>query len=184
MELIATTDQQLHHLGRHKPNLGPYFAGVFASDRLPSRPLHDRPRGYIMNLNTHDQPGSHWIALWTDNEMCSVVDSFAIPLHLYEPLVLFDWLTEHFDVYEKSHHALQAVDSQAHGLYTLMFLVHMSVGGNLDTFVDLFSRHDFVKNDHRVAQWFQHLVEDDLKWYDLHNVRQSNDMPICFFEML
>jgi len=28
MELIATSDQQLRHLGYHDPDLAPYFAGV------------------------------------------------------------------------------------------------------------------------------------------------------------
>lgn len=159
MELIATTDQQLRHLGSHDPNLAPYFVGVFPSDRLPSHPIRDRPRGYIVNIDTHDQPGSQWIALWTNDRACTVMGSFAISLPMYEPHALLDWLTDHFEGYESNRHAMQAVDSQACGLYILMFLVHMSVGGSLDTFADIFSRHDFVKNDRRVAQWFQHLVE-------------------------
>ena len=184
MELIATTDQQLRHLGRHEPNLAPYFAGMFASDRLPTHPIRDRPRGYIVNIDTHDQPGSHWIALWTDDEMCPVMDSFSIPLHMYEPPNLFDWLTDHFDVYEKNRHAMQAMDSQACGLYDLMFLVHMSVGGTLDTFADMFSHHDFVKNDRRVAQWFHHLVEENLTWHCLNRFGQTNEVPLRLMEML
>ena len=54
MELIATSDQQLRHLGYHDPDLAPYFAGVFPSDRLPARPVEDAPRGYIVNIDTHD----------------------------------------------------------------------------------------------------------------------------------
>ena len=56
MELIATRDQQLRHLGYHDPDLAPYFAGVFPSDRLPARPIEDGPRGYIVNIDMHDQP--------------------------------------------------------------------------------------------------------------------------------
>ena len=63
MELIATSDQQLRHLGYRDPDLAPYFAGVFASDRLPARPVEDEPRGYIVNIDTHDQAGSYWVAL-------------------------------------------------------------------------------------------------------------------------
>ena len=73
---------------------------------------------------------------------------------------------------------MQAVDSQACGLYALMFLVHMSVGGTLDTFADIFSRHDFVKNDRRVAQWFQHLVERDLTWHRFKRFGQANYVPV------
>ena len=49
MELIATSDQQLRHLGYHDPDLALYFAGVFPSDRLPARPIEEGPRGYIVN---------------------------------------------------------------------------------------------------------------------------------------
>ena len=96
MELIATSDKQLPHLGYHDPDLVPYFAGVFPSDRLPTRPEEDEPLGYIVNIDTHDQPGSHWVALWTNDGYCTVMDSFGIPLPMYKPHDLFDWLTHHF----------------------------------------------------------------------------------------
>ena len=67
MELIATSDQQLRHLGYQDPDLAPYFAAVFPSDRLPARPIKDGPRGYIVNIDMHDQLGSHWVALWTND---------------------------------------------------------------------------------------------------------------------
>ena len=51
MELIATSDQQLRHLGYHDLDLAPYFAGVFAIDRHPTRPVEDGPRGYIVNID-------------------------------------------------------------------------------------------------------------------------------------
>ena len=90
------------------------------------------------------------------------MDSFAILLPMHAPHDLLDWLTEPFEGLERNGHAMQAVDSQSCGLYALMFLVHLSVGGTLDTFMDIFSGHDFVKNDRRLALWFQHLVERDL----------------------
>ena len=147
MELIATSDQQLRHLGYHDPDLAPYFDGVFPSDRLRARPVEEGPRGYIVNIDTRDQPGSHWVALRTHDGGCTVMDSFAIPLPMYKPHDLLDWLTHHFQGFESNGHAIQAVDSQACSLYAPMFLIHMSVGGTLDTFMNIFSRHDFVKND-------------------------------------
>ena len=54
MELIAMSDQQLRHLGYHNPDLALYFAWLFPSDRLPTRPVDDRPRGYIVNIDTHN----------------------------------------------------------------------------------------------------------------------------------
>ena len=106
MELIATSDQQLRHLGYHDADLAPYFAGVFPSDRLPARPVDERPRGYMVNIDTHDQPGSHWVALWTHDGGCTVMDSFAIPLAMYKPHDLLNWLTHHFQGFESNGHAI------------------------------------------------------------------------------
>ena len=93
----------------------------------------------------HDQPGSHWVALWTNDGGCTVMDSFAIPLAMYKPHHLLDWLIHNFEGFESNGHAIQAVDGQACGLYALMFLIHMSIGGTLGTFMNIFSRHDFFE---------------------------------------
>ena len=109
---------------------------------------------------------------------------FCHPLAMYKPHDLLDWLTHHFEGFESNGHAIQAVDSQACGLHALMFLIHMSVGGTLDTFMNIFNRHDFVKNDRRVAQWFQHLVERDMTWHRFKQFRQANHVPVRLLDMV
>ena len=112
------------------------------------------------------------------------MDSFAIPLAMYKPHDLLDWLTHHFQGFESNGHAIQAVDSNACGLYAVMFLKHMSVGGTLDTFMNIFSRHDFVKNDRRVVQWFQNLVERDMTWHRFKQFRRANHVPVRLLDMV
>ena len=56
MELVPTTDEQLRHLAEDDPHLGPHFAGVFASDRLPRLPIRDRAQGYIVNVDLRIVP--------------------------------------------------------------------------------------------------------------------------------
>ena len=146
--------------------------------------MKDEPCGYIVNIDTQDQPGSYWVALWTNNGGCTVMDSFAIPFPMYKPSNLFDWLMYHFEGFESNGHTIQAIGSQACGLYALMFLIHMSVGGTLDTFMNIFSRHDFVKNDPWVAQWFQHLVERDMAWHRFKQFGQANHVPVRLLDMV
>ena len=43
-------------------------------------PDKNEPRGYIVNVDKHDQPGSHWIGVWTENEVCEVMDSFGLTI--------------------------------------------------------------------------------------------------------
>ena len=118
------------------------------------------------------------MAVWIDDEECTVMNSFGIPLHLYDPPVLLDWLLEHYECFRSNGTPLQAVESQACGLYAFLFLAHKSVGGDLDTFLDRFSRHNFVKNDRRVAQWFHRLVERDVAWHPFPYYAQANHEPV------
>ena len=52
----------------------PHFRGVMMRDELPNIPLK-RETG-ILNLNTHDQSGSHWICWYKHNNDRYVFDSF------------------------------------------------------------------------------------------------------------
>ena len=40
------------------------FVGVYPSDFLPTRVSHERPCAYIINLDPHYLPGSHWICYY------------------------------------------------------------------------------------------------------------------------
>ena len=65
MEKVPLNNVQLDHLAKADAILKPYFYGTVACDRLPRRPIKKEPRGYIVNTDPHDQPGRHWLALWT-----------------------------------------------------------------------------------------------------------------------
>ena len=56
---IAVTTDQLEGLVQNQPTLKPYWAGVFASDTLPERPVKDEPRAYIINTDPIRHPGQH-----------------------------------------------------------------------------------------------------------------------------
>ena len=48
------------------------WGGCFPSDRVKLQPHHY----YIVNVDTHDQPGSHWLAAFCTAKRCYVWDSF------------------------------------------------------------------------------------------------------------
>ena len=175
MELSVTTSRQLQYLALHHPLLRTYFGGVKASDRMPVYPYLDVPRGYIVNLDRHDQPGSHWIALWTDDGKGEIMDSFALPFWQAYPVPeLKTWLTKHLEVLQQNTKTLQAIDAESCGLYALFFLIHKSQGGTMQSFESLFSDRDYVKNDRRVAVWFKDLLKHALDFQDVKPAGQSN----------
>lgn len=160
MEWVAASSDQLEHLARHDAHLAPFFAGVFASDRLPWPPVRDRPQGYIVNTDPHDRPGKHWLAVWTEaeEEECEIMDSYALPLETYGSVPLERWIGHHWPTMKTNRQSLQAVTSWTCGHYALMYLCQKSQGKTLSEFLSLFSPHDYVQNDHRVSVWFRHQM--------------------------
>ena len=55
----------------------PNFRGVKMRDELPSKPW--KVESGVLNLNTHKQKGSHWIAWYKDNKDRYYFDSFGEP---------------------------------------------------------------------------------------------------------
>ena len=155
MEWVAATDAQLDRVARRDERLAPFFAGVFACDRLPWPPVRDRPQGYIVNTDPHDRPGRHWLAVWTEpEEECELMDSYALPLETYGSEPLERWLSHHWSVLKTNRQSLQTVTSWTCGHYALMYLCQKSRGRSLSNFLSDFSPHDYVQNDHRVSAWF------------------------------
>ena len=86
--------------------------------------MKEGPTAYIVNTDPHDEPGTHWIALWTEGNTCEIMDSYDISLDVYgtaEPLK--DWLDRHFKFQVANGKTLQSLFSQSCGDYALMYLV-------------------------------------------------------------
>ena len=71
---------QLDTLANQDPYLKKVYRGSFPCDLLPRSPNKDRPMAYIVNTDPAGQPGQHWIALWTQDRVCEVMDSYGLPL--------------------------------------------------------------------------------------------------------
>ena len=74
-----------------------FFYGTVPCDRLPRTLPDEGPSAFIVNTDPHDEPGTHWIALWTRGNVCEILDSYALPLKAYftaEPLQ--EWVDRHF----------------------------------------------------------------------------------------
>ncbi|KAK3741851.1 hypothetical protein QZH41_018850 [Actinostola sp. cb2023] len=76
--------QQLRWLVRTDRRLHPSFLGVFPADRLPST---RRPgTGLIANTDLSDQPGTHWVAMYLDDDgQAEFFDSYGQTPHSYHP---------------------------------------------------------------------------------------------------
>ena len=46
------------------PQTRSYFAGVIAKDEIPKEPQKNKTHFYVVNTQTADLPGQHWVVLW------------------------------------------------------------------------------------------------------------------------
>ena len=76
MEKVALNNVQLDRLADSQPTLKPYFYGT-------TPPNRKGPVAYIVNTDREGQPGRHWLALWTCDGECEILDSYALPLETY-----------------------------------------------------------------------------------------------------
>ena len=81
MEFVALTTRQVDYLPRQDPYLEPIFKGLFASDQLPKEKGIQTRSAYIVNVDTHDKQGSHWLSIFVENDQCEVFDSYGLPIN-------------------------------------------------------------------------------------------------------
>ena len=181
MEKVTLNNVQLDHLANHHPSLGPYFYGTVACDRLPNKPLKTEARGYIVNTDPHDMPGRHWIALWTCGNVCEVLDSYALPLEVYqtaEPLE--EWLNTRWKNVVYNEQSLQSLYSKSCGDYALMYLIDRAEGRSMAQFKARFKKHDYVYNDHKVGQMLKKLIVREMTWNKLCEMECHQDCKASF----
>lgn len=176
MEKVALNNVQLDYLAGTNPYLSRVFYGTVPCDRLPKTLPTEGPTAIIVNTDPHDESGSHWIALWTEGNKCEIMDSYALPVEVYdttEPILA--WLNRHFESSIMNGMSLQSIFSQSCGDYALMFLIDRAEGRSMDYFLNRFKRNDFVRNDHKVGQMLKRLIVKDMIWCKICNTPCHQD---------
>ena len=176
MEKVALNNVQLDRLADSQPTLKPYFYGTLPCDRLPRSPDKKGPVAYIVNTDREGQPGRHWLALWTCDDECEILDSYALPLETYQTTrPLQAWLDRHWKIVIQNSRSLQSLFSQSCGDYALFFLIDRSQGKSMNEFVKRFDKHDYVHNDHKVGQMLKALIEKEIGWKQLCQCKCDQD---------
>ena len=106
----------------------PRFNGVYSRDNLPKI----KDGAYIIDLNEYSDTGTHWVALWVDNNDVTYFDSFGVK-HI--PREIKNITTNFFRI--------QAYDSKVCGYFCIGFNDFMFKGKTLTEFTNLFSPNNF-----------------------------------------
>ena len=132
-----------------------YFLGVFARDTLPA-PSQKFPLSLVANTDTHDQPGTHWVCIYIDeNGEGEYFDSYGLrPLqaefinYLYENCENgFSW----------NKITLQCTTCVTCGEYCCAYLLLRTIGYSYHDFIKLFTNNK-ITNDIIIKNIFSALT--------------------------
>ena len=125
----------------------PRFNGVYSRDNLSKTVKED---AYVINLDEYTDIDTHWIALYVKTNEIIYFDSFGVE-HIPKEIKKF--------IGNKNIKAnifrLQAYDSLMCGYFCIEFIKYMFDSKSLIAFTNLFSPHDFTKNDKIIKQIFK-----------------------------
>ena len=127
---------QIETLLKLEPSTKHVFRGVYPIDMLPNR----QEGAYVINLDKHNEPGSHWVAVFDDGNRVEYFDSYGIAPSIPSfmgPDAVYSSIT------------LQPLYSNACGFYCVYYIIHRARGVSMHDILLLLSRldsHYVVKN--------------------------------------
>ena len=111
---------------------------------------------YVINLDECSDIGTHWVALYANNNSVNHFDSFGVE-HIAKEIKAFigRCLSITTNVFR-----VQAFDSMMCGYFCIGFIDFMFIGKTLTEFTNLFSPNNFRKSDDIVLKYFMNNAEN------------------------
>ena len=123
----------------------PRFNGVFSRNNLPN----NNYGAYVINLDEYHDIGTHWVALYVNNNIVTYFDSFGVE-HIPKEIMKFIVRSKIIaNIYR-----IQAYDSIMCGYFCIGFITFMFNGKSFTDYTNLFSPNDFNKNDDIILKYF------------------------------
>ena len=123
----------------------PRFNSVYSRDNL----TEIKDEAYIINLDEYSDIGTHWVALYVNNNNITYFDSFGVE-HIPKEIKTFinnkNITTNIFRI--------QAYDSIMCRYFCIGFIDFMLTGKTLTEFTDIFSSNNFKKNNDIFLKYF------------------------------
>ena len=121
------------------------FNGVYSRDNLSK--IKDGT--YIINQDEYSDIGTHWVALWVNNNNVTYFDSFGVE-HIPNEITKF---IENRNI-KANIFRIKGYDSIMCRYFCIGFINSMFKGKSLTDYTNLFSPNDFKKNDDTILKCF------------------------------
>ena len=112
----------------------------------------------MINLDEYSDIGTHWFALWVDNNSVTYFDSFGVE-HIPKEIKAFinrpSSSASQIKNIKRNIFRIQAYNSVMCGYVCIGFIDFMLEGKTLTEFTDLFSLYDFKKNSTIILSYFK-----------------------------
>ena len=135
----------------------PRFNVIFPRNNLPKK---IKDGAYVINLDEYADVGTHWIALFCNRNEIVYFDSFGVE-HISEEIKEFNdrrflnsSASQNKNI-KANIFRVQANDSVMRGYFCIGFIDFMLAGKKLIDYTNLFSLHDFKKNDDITLSYFK-----------------------------
>ena len=125
----------------------PKFNGVFSRNNLPKKV---KDGSYVINLDEYADVGTHWIALFCNRNEIVYFNSFGVE-HVPEEIKEFVGNK----IIKANILRVQANNSVMCDYFCIGFIDLMLASKRLTDYANLFSPHDFKKNDHIILTYFK-----------------------------
>lgn len=130
------------------------FAGVYARTHVTL--THNLPAIYVINLDNYGAPGFHWIAVYVNEKIIYIFDSFGGNF-------LNDSMFASFIQYCRKYNqkiisspiAIQSPFGSTCGLYCVLFAMIISRGYSFSDFIKIFQHNDPKVNDQAIITYFE-----------------------------
>ena len=128
------------------------FNGFYYRDNLPKTKFNEKIKdgAYIINLDEHPDIGTHWVALYINNNDVTYFDSFGVE-HIPKEIKTFIDLSSSI---KANIFRTQQYDLIMCGYFCIGFINFMLTGKTLTDFTNLFSPNDFKRNDNIILNYF------------------------------
>ena len=121
------------------------FNGVYSRDNLSKI----KDGAYKINLDDYSDIGTHWVALWVNNNNVTYFDRFGVE-HIPKEIIKF---MENRNI-KTNIFSIQTYDSIMCGYFCIGFTDFMFKGKSLTDYTNLFSPNDFKRNDDTILNYF------------------------------
>lgn len=147
----SITIEKILNLGSRTSKI---FKGCFPCDLLPQPEKLDYPAALIINLETHQFEGSHWVAVFAHGLEKEVYyfDSLALPIKK----TIADFLGA-FPNLIKNSHAYQNLFSHTCAHYCICFIYFLSIGYEFNNFLNMLSKQN--NSDEFVRHFVNKMIE-------------------------